>query len=398
MSQLVRSNFQNHPFHLVSPSPWPFYTSLSLFSLTLSGALSMHSFSNSYNVLFLALLMVVFSMSFWFRDIISEGKIKLIEYGLNFFSRGASSPRSAYLKIAKAVPIEDVKEALNIYTSKEEFFNKYNVYKDKNNLGYYLAGLLEGDGSISIPSLGNTTMNRILNPRIVFTTHIDNLGLYAFIQSELGNLGRFQTTGNVLRYIIGDKNGILVFIHLIHGKLRSPKNKRFNDLIQNFNVKYSLNISESHLDFSAFDNNSWLTGFAESDGHFGIKYLESKPKSEDMKRSRSENISLKFRLDQRAYDKPTSSSMLPFMEKLASFLNCNVKMYNSNKTRTEILSLSVSAINNLKPLIDYFYKYPLIGEKYDKYSKWSRVYYMIISKEHLTKEGRLKIRSLIENS
>ena len=73
MSQLVRSNFQNHPFHLVSPSPWPFYTSLSLFSLTLSGALSMHSFSNSYNVLFLALLMVVFSMSFWFRDIISEG-------------------------------------------------------------------------------------------------------------------------------------------------------------------------------------------------------------------------------------------------------------------------------------------------------------------------------------
>ena len=406
MSQLVRSNFQNHPFHLVSPSPWPFYTSLSLFSLTLSGALSMHSFSNSYNVLFLALLMVVFSMSFWFRDIISEGKIKLIEYGLNFFSRLfffekkklASYPRSAYLKIAKAVPIEDVKETLNIYTSKEEFFNKYNVYKDKNNLGYYLAGLLEGDGSISIPSLGNTTMNRILNPRIVFTTHIDNLGLYAFIQSELGNIGRFQTTGNVLRYIIGDKNGILVFIHLIHGKLRTPKNKRFNDLIQNFNVKYSLNISESHLDFSAFDNNSWLTGFAESDGHFGIKYLESKPKSEDMKRSRSENISLKFRLDQRAYDKPTSSSMLPFMEKLASFLNCNVKMYNSNKTRTEILSLSVSAINNLKPLIDYFYKYPLIGEKYDKYSKWSRVYYMIISKEHLTKEGRLKIRSLIENS
>ena len=396
MSQLVRSNFQNHPFHLVSPSPWPFYTSLSLFSLTLSGALSMHSFSNSYNVLFLALLMVVFSMSFWFRDIISEGKIKLIEYGLNFFSR--LHPRSAYLKIAKAVPIEDVKETLNIYTSKEEFFNKYNVYKDKNNLGYYLAGLLEGDGSISIPSLGNTTMNRILNPRIVFTTHIDNLGLYAFIQSELGNIGRFQTTGNVLRYIIGDKNGILVFIHLIHGKLRTPKNKRFNDLIQNFNVKYSLNISESHLDFSAFDNNSWLTGFAEPDGHFGIKYLESKPKSEDMKRSRSENISLKFRLDQRAYDKPTSSSMLPFMEKLASFLNCNVKMYNSNKTRTEILSLSVSAINNLKPLIDYFYKYPLIGEKYDKYSKWSRVYYMIISKEHLTKEGRLKIRSLIENS
>jgi hypothetical protein len=88
-----------------------------------------------------------------------------------------------------------------------------------------------------------------------------------------------------------------------------------------------------------------------------------------MKRSRSENISLKFRLDQRAYDKPTSSSMLPFMEKLASFLNCVVKMYNSNKTRTEVLSLSVSSKNNLKILIDYFEVYPLIGEKYDNYYK-----------------------------
>lgn len=73
MTQIVRSNFQNHPFHLVSPSPWPFNTSLSLFILTISGALSMHSFSNAYNVFYFALILLVFSMSFWFRDIISEG-------------------------------------------------------------------------------------------------------------------------------------------------------------------------------------------------------------------------------------------------------------------------------------------------------------------------------------
>lgn len=73
MTQFVRSNFQSHPFHLVSPSPWPMNTSTSLFALTLSGALSMHSFSNAYNAFFAALLALVFSMSFWFRDIISEG-------------------------------------------------------------------------------------------------------------------------------------------------------------------------------------------------------------------------------------------------------------------------------------------------------------------------------------
>jgi len=79
---------------------------------------------------------------------------------------------------------------------------------------------------------------------------------------------------------------------LIHGKLRTPKNKRFNELIEFLNIKYSLNITESLLDTSDFKNNSWFTGFTEADGHFGIKIVESKPKSETRKRSVSENISL----------------------------------------------------------------------------------------------------------
>lgn len=73
MSNLSRSNFQAHPFHLVSPSPWPLYTSLSLLTLTTSGVQTMHGFSNSGNILALAFISVVCSMSFWFRDIISEG-------------------------------------------------------------------------------------------------------------------------------------------------------------------------------------------------------------------------------------------------------------------------------------------------------------------------------------
>jgi hypothetical protein len=87
-----------------------------------------------------------------------------------------------------------------------------------------------------------------------------------------------------------------------------------------------------------------------------------------MKRSRSEHITLRFRLDQRAYDRPTSSLMLPFMENLASFLNCEVKKYNINKTQTEVLSLTVAAINKLELLVNYFDKYPLIGDKSNDYN------------------------------
>ena len=73
MSNLTRSNFQAHPFHLVSPSPWPLFTSLSLLTLTTSGVQTMHGFYNSDNFLPLAFISLLASMWFWFRDIISEG-------------------------------------------------------------------------------------------------------------------------------------------------------------------------------------------------------------------------------------------------------------------------------------------------------------------------------------
>lgn len=389
MTNLIRSNFQDHPFHLVSPSPWPLYTSICLLNLTTSAALSMHNFSNSYYFFYIALILVVSAMSFWFRDIISESTAPILASVSAFY-------RVLYnLATARAITDKDVRQALNTHKLNSNSYRHY--VNNPENLGYYLTGLLEGDGHISIPALfKNSKSTRVFNPRIVFTSHIDNLGLYAFIQSELGNKGRFQVVGtNTLRYIIGDLKGIQILINLIHGKFRTPKNHTFNNLIRIMNEKCSLSIPESLLDTSDFYDNSWLTGFTESDGHFGIKYVEGKPKSGVMKRARSEHVTLKYRLDKRAYDRPTSLSMLPFMEKLAIFLDCPVKTYSSNKTNTEVLSLTVSALGKLELLVNYFDKYPLIGDKYNDYIKWSIVYEMIIAKEHLSLEGRLKIKSLI---
>lgn len=72
MTNLIRSTFQAHPFHLVSPSPWPIYTCISLLTLTTCGVLSMHSFNDAHYFLILGFILVISSMSFWFRDIISE--------------------------------------------------------------------------------------------------------------------------------------------------------------------------------------------------------------------------------------------------------------------------------------------------------------------------------------
>lgn len=73
MTNTVRSKYQAHPFHLVSPSPWPLFTSISLLSLTTSGVSTMHGFGHANIFSMLALVSLVTSMSFWWRDVISEG-------------------------------------------------------------------------------------------------------------------------------------------------------------------------------------------------------------------------------------------------------------------------------------------------------------------------------------
>ena len=383
MTNLTRSNFQAHPFHLVSPSPWPLFTSVALLALTTSGVSTMHSFNHAGYIWFLALIAVISSMSLWFRDVISEGIKKIyILYKIN---------KDIKLNIVKAIDKEYIQKSL---------INRDNTYKyinDDDQLGYYLAGLLEGDGHISIPALGSTTLNRILNPRIVFTSHKNNLHLYAYIQDKLGGIGRFQlVNNNTIRYIIGDIKGIMLIINKISNKLRTPKNITFNKLIDFMNTKYNFSFKPSTLDKSNLLDNYWFSGFTEADGCFYIKIVESKPKSETRKRSISENISLKFRLDQRLYDKPTSSTMLFIMEEIAKCLSSSLDKHKTSKG-DEILSITVTSIDKIKIIVNYFNKYSLLGTKYIDYTDWEKVYYMMINKEHLTEIGRSKIKLIKSN-
>ena len=47
MSNSRTSVFKGHPFNLVSPSPWPLFTCISLFALTTSFVSTMHGFAGA---------------------------------------------------------------------------------------------------------------------------------------------------------------------------------------------------------------------------------------------------------------------------------------------------------------------------------------------------------------
>lgn len=73
MTYIERSKHQIFPYHLVAPSPWPIAVSFGLMSLALSLGLTMHGYINNLYVLVLSLIVVLYSMTLWFRDVIAEG-------------------------------------------------------------------------------------------------------------------------------------------------------------------------------------------------------------------------------------------------------------------------------------------------------------------------------------
>jgi len=81
-----------------------------------------------------------------------------------------------------------------------------------------------------------------------------------------------------------------------------------------------LDTPESLLDNSNILDYSWFTGFTEYDGHFGIKCLERKTKSDSDKIFFSESVTFLVHWINVFFDKPTSSCMKPFMVNLALFL------------------------------------------------------------------------------
>jgi hypothetical protein len=62
----------SHPFHIVTPSPWPFLISIAAMVLAIGATLYMHRYVGGLGVLFLGLLNVLIIMSLWWRDVIRE--------------------------------------------------------------------------------------------------------------------------------------------------------------------------------------------------------------------------------------------------------------------------------------------------------------------------------------
>jgi hypothetical protein len=230
--------------------------------------------------------------------------------------------------------------------------------------GYYLAGLIEGDGSFQ-------------KGQIVIVFNELDASLAYFIKSQIG-YGRVHKIKNkrAIKYVISNLNGLIKVAELINGKLRTDKIKKFQEnLIDFVNQKTELNLSLLPKDNSKLYDNFWLAGFSDADASFQIKIIKR-----DAKRIGYE-VRLNYQLDQK------KSDILKLLkETFGGFVG-------HRKAQDTYYYGSINFGSAFK-IISYFDKYHLQSSKYVNYLKFRKVYCMIMNKEHLTVSGLQRIQKI----
>lgn len=244
-----------------------------------------------------------------------------------------------------------------------DHFKNHKKPETSEQLGYYLAGLIEGDGYIG-------------NSRIEIAFHMDDISSAYYIKKSIGYGSVLYLKGkNSVRYVLRHTAGLEKLFILINGKLLSSPKR--DQLIKH---KYSEIYNKPILPVANFDllSNHWLAGFTDADGSFGIFINKSKTHVTGF------NIILSFRIKQK---------YLELLHLVKRALGGNVYQFND-----DIYSYSSTSFKVAYNVVNYFDKFHLLNtSKYLNYIKWRKAYRIIQRKEHLSYNGCTKILKLKEN-
>lgn len=267
------------------------------------------------------------------------------------------------------------------------------------NLGSYLAGLIEGDGYISVQDI-NTNAKVIHRPKIIIAFNINDKPLAKKLSAEL-NVGRVldrEKSGIVILQILA-KEDVFKIINLINGSMRTPKIEALHRAIRWINERDSISIPLLGLDTSPLDSNNWLAGFTDADGCFSITVYDTKKKGVFLRT----RVQTSFRIEvKQNYSRDVcaslgGSSYFNVLSEISSFLTVNLYT-RTRKTEDKIYyAFAVVAHNSRSHGIvrNYFDRYPLYSSKYLAYKDWCLVQDLQIGS--LSKEKLDKIK-LIKNN
>lgn len=376
-----KPNFQNHPFHLVSPSPWPLYTSVSLFILATSTTLFFHGFEFFTYLVIFSLLNTIYTLSLWFRDIISEGTYlgnhtSAVQKGLNI-----------------GVGLFIVSEAFFFLAIFWAFFHSSIAPNIELGAQWPPVGI-QGVNPFELPLL-NTIILLSSGVTITYAHHsliqgnrkgalygtlvtVLLAGIFTFFQGVEYTVSSFTISDGIYGscfYVGTGFHGLTyvaptsLFIFILFNKIINKEDKMSNQ------IKNSSLIVESNNKSIKLDKNfiHWLVGFTDAEGNFSISL-------KGLKNNTYNSLNLIYQIGLHIDD-------LQVLEYIKDKLNCG-SISKSGDRCNYFVNDQKSLINVILPLFNYM---ELKSSKYFQYLIFEKAVNMLINKEHLTPKGRLKM-------
>lgn len=280
-----------------------------------------------------------------------------------------------------------------------------NIKLLRKKIGPYLAGLIEGDGTIAVHDL--KSKSKQYNPKIIIVFKKNDLPLADYLQklTKCGTVLIKPERGYVL-WQIQDIISIFTIISIINGFMRTPKIEAVNRTIDWINNYIILSPNDKvgsktkiirqrssriilfrikpliykPLDNSPIESNAWLSGFSDADGNFSINLHKRTNKN-------STRVQLYYRLEvNQNYHKTDVSertddsimlegSFFPIMSKIGLYLG--VRIYSRSRIVKDKIFYSFTVMSHNKlsnaNVCLYFNKYPLLSSKFLDYKDWEYV-------------------------
>jgi hypothetical protein len=372
MTILTRSNFQAHPFHLVSPSPWPLCTCVALLTLTTTGKpfnMPVKHITMCWKILLLIIVLGLSAGNLLNNDFL--GIFRDYTFTFLFCVTYVFIFLLFYLLCSPLRSSGERETSANNTTSypcsyKNETNNVSNIRMSR--LSHYLAGLIEADGTIITPKSERSPKGRLYYPSIQILFDSRDMSLALMIQSTLGHGSLSKRKGaNAYVLTFNSKDSILLIVSLINGNMRTPKIKALHDLIDWMKVSEYSNTTISKLPLSRepLGSNPWFAGFIDGDGHFTVRSTNSKTKRVHPV------VECRFELVQRQiYHNGLSN--YEFMSEIAKFLDSKLGVTRSDSSHPQYRVRTINLASN-EILSNYLAKYPLFSSKHLNYLDFLKV-------------------------
>ncbi len=279
-----------------------------------------------------------------------------------------------------------------------------NVLDDDELFGYYLTGLIEGNGNIKKKEIS-----------IIF--NIKDIKNVYWLKKRIGygKVLPYNSKKNIIKLCFNDKKSRKQVFKLINGKFLGLQ--KLNNLIK-YEYDKEFNIIIKPLQTFNLSDNPWFTGFSDANSSFNIDINKSPLASTQCSLNSQANRRItninKLDLNIKIYliiKHKFNNNLIIIKEHFGG----NLYLINKDKTMIlpdelnlskedrelaprEIYEYSSTNFKSSYNIIKYFDKYPpLNNNKYIHYLKWRKVYLLIQNNKHLNKEGLNKIINIKKN-